>query len=47
MEPADLIITQFRTYLNLNKCRLSVLAYLVLGLLEKQTVNFTHLAKMI
>ncbi|WP_257282234.1 IS4 family transposase [Endozoicomonas sp. ISHI1] len=44
MEPADLLIEQFRTYLNCNKCRLSVLAYLVLGLLEKQTVNFTHLA---
>ena len=44
MEPADLLITQFRSYLNWNKCRLSVLAYLVLGLLQKQTVNFTHLA---
>ncbi|WP_257279969.1 hypothetical protein [Endozoicomonas sp. ISHI1] len=43
MEPADLLIEHFRTYLNWNKCRLSVLAYLVLGLLEKQTVNFTHL----
>ena len=44
MEPADLLITQFRTYLNWSKCRLNVLAFLVLGLLEKQTVNFTSLA---
>ncbi|WBA82588.1 hypothetical protein [Endozoicomonas sp. GU-1] len=44
MEPADLLITQFRTYLKWNKCRLNVLAFLVLGLLEKQTVNFTSLA---
>ncbi len=44
MEPADLLIAQFRIYLNWNKCRLSVLAYIVLGLLEKQTVNFTRLA---
>ena len=44
MEPADLLITQFRTYLNWNKCRLSILAYLVPDLQEKQTVNFTHLA---
>ena len=44
MEPADLLITQFRSYLSWNKFRLSVLAYLVLGLLKKQTVNFTHLA---
>ena len=44
MELADLLITQFRTYLNWSKCRLNVLAFLVLGLLEKQTVNFTSLA---
>ena len=44
MEPADLLITQFRTYLKWNKCHLNVLTFLVFGLLEKQTVNFTSLA---
>ena len=44
MEPTDSLVTQFRTYLKWHKCRLNVLAFLVLGLLEKQTVNFTSLA---
>ncbi len=44
MEPADLLTTQFRSYLDWNKCRLNVLSYLVLALIEKQTVNFTRLA---
>lgn len=44
MNPIDSLTQQLKTYLDWNKCRLDVLAILIIGLIKKRNVNFTQLA---